>query len=103
MSKNFNNKACHPVPKPVVSVFTVTMVTGTTWTVWQPNRPEYRSNFTVSSNDNLLVFYQAFGVDLSFNRSCGTSMFVAGGGLRVNYRSYCTSIRTYSVVIVHVA
>ena len=42
--------------------------------------------------DDLLIFYQAFGVNLSFNR-CG--MFVAGGTC-MSIR-YCASIRTYAV------
>ncbi len=41
----------------------------------EADRPEYRSNFTLFLDD-LLMFYQAFGVNLSSNKS---GMFVAGG------------------------
>ncbi len=45
-------------------------------------------------HDDLLMFYQAFGVSLSFDR-CG--MLVAGGP----YTSvrYCASIRTYMYTV----
>ena len=42
--------------------------------------------------DNLLMFYQAVGVNLSFNRC---DMFVAGGACA--FIRYCASIRTYLV------
>ncbi len=42
------------------------------------------ANLCMSGNllDDLMIFYQAFGVTMSFNR-CGTCMFVDGGGLNV--------------------
>ncbi len=51
-----------------------------------PNGVECPSDFLLFL-DNLLMFYQAFGVNLSFNRC---DMFVAGGACASI--SYCTSI-----------
>ncbi len=94
--KKFNNKACCPVP-----------TTGV-YTHIYGNRNHMdlclqgRCNLRMSDNqteqniaqillflDDPSMFYQAFGVSLSFNRR---GMFVAGGSC-ASIR-YCTSIRT---------
>ena len=76
------------------------MVTRATWTLFtrtwrfthvrQPNGPQYLLNFSFLK---ILMFYQVFGVNLSFNR-CG--MFVAGGAWITSIR-YCGSINTVDI------
>ncbi len=74
--KTFNNKACRPVHTTVVYIIYIFTVTGTMWTFLykevpicacvgrQPNGREYIARI-LPFLDNLLMFYQAFGVSLS--------------------------------------
>ncbi len=75
------------------------MVRGTTWIFVYKEVANLRSqtDWNIAQMllflDNLLIFYQAFSVNLTFNR-CG--MFVAGGGC--TFIRDCASIRTYTVI-----
>ncbi len=99
-SKNFNIKAYRLVSTRVVyiRIFHVFMVTGTTWTftymaVAICTCVTPKGAWILLYLDDLLMFYQAFGVNLSFSRY---GIFVAGG-VCASIRSHCVSKRTYMV------
>ncbi len=64
--------------------------------MWQPNG---NSTQILLFIDDILIVYQAFGVNLSFNR-CG--VFVVGRAcISVRYCISITCIRTYSTIQLH--
>ncbi len=83
MSINFNNKACRPVP--TMRIYTVNrnrvdlclQGSGDLRMCGSQTGPEYRSNSVFL--DDLLMFYQAFGVNLMRFVNC----FLRKGGARL--------------------
>ena len=92
--KNFNNKTCRLVPASVVLMrgFVYKEVAICACTAAKQTGISLKFLLLL---DDLLMFYQALGMNLSFNRC---DIFVAGGAC-VSIR-YCAAIRTYTVLMI---